>query len=349
VFKFDFLIETIVADFTAPPPGCTPFNASFINTSLSQSNTTYYWEFGDGASSTDENPSHTYTQAGFYDVMLIVSDPSSCNLVDTMIKQIFVLADTSYKLSDITICEQNNLQIGITPSNDPDITYSWTPGSTLSDSTVANPIASPTQTTTYTLLISNGTCTDTLYQTVNVNSILDPSLLNVYADDDTIIVGGSTQLHVEPSTAYVYLWSPSNGLSSVNVSNPFASPSVTTTYVVSIQDSSSSDCGLTDSVKVVVLEFNCDDPYIFVPSAFSPNDDGYNDILFVRGNFLESLFFTLYNRWGEEVFSTTDQNIGWDGKYKGMLVDPAVFVFYLEAKCIDGQEYFEKGNITLMR
>jgi gliding motility-associated-like protein len=97
------------------------------------------------------------------------------------------------------------------------------------------------------------------------------------------------------------------------------------------------------------MEFACEDPYIFVPTGFSPNGDGSNDVLYVRGNFIEVLYFTIYNRWGEEVFSTTDQTKGWDGEYKGMLADPSVFVFYLEAKCADGQEYFKKGNITLMR
>lgn len=349
VFKFDFLIPTIVADFISPPPGCVPFNASFTNTSLEQSSTTYYWDFGDGTTSTLENPTHVYTQAGLYDVMLIVNDPAACNLADTILKQVAVLADTSYALEDIMLCQENNVQIGITPISDPSITYAWFPGNEVSDSTVANPIAYPTQTTTYMLLISNGSCTDTVYQTVFVNAILDPSLVNTYADKDTIMKGESTQLHVNPSSGYVYSWIPSSSLNSATSSEPVATPNETTTYIVSIQDSSASICGLTDTVIVVVMEFACEEPYIFIPTAFSPNGDGNNDVVYVRGNFIEELYLTIYNRWGEEVFSTTDQSKGWDGTYKGMPADPAVFVFYLTVKCADGQEYFTKGNITLIR
>ncbi len=349
VFKFDFLIPTIVADFTPPKPDCVPYNANFVNTSLEQANTSYYWDFGDGGNSTQKNPTHTYTQAGFYDIMLVVNDPTSCNLTDTIIKQIAILADTSYKLTNEIICQQNSLQIGITPFSDPSITYTWSPSTGLSDTSVANPIASPTQTTNYILLISNGNCTDTLYQTVFVNSIIDPSLLNLYADLDTIFKGESTQLHLSPSSGYVYLWTPSSSLNSANIANPTATPEVTTKYIVSIQDSSSSACELTDTITIVVVEFDCKDPYIFVPSAFSPNGDGSNDVLYVRGNFIAELYLTIYNRWGEEVFSTTDQTKGWDGTYKGMPADPAVFVYYIKAKCVDGQEYFKKGNVTLIR
>jgi len=69
----------------------------------------------------------------------------------------------------------------------------------------------------------------------------------------------------------------------------------------------------------------------------------------VRGANVKSVDFQLYNRWGEQVFETQDLNIGWDGKYKGREVDPGVFVYSLKAVCFDDQEYFTKGDITLIR
>jgi gliding motility-associated-like protein len=99
----------------------------------------------------------------------------------------------------------------------------------------------------------------------------------------------------------------------------------------------------------VVSDLICADPEIFVPNAFSPDADGLNDEVFVRGRFIESLFFQIYNRWGELVFETRDQQRGWDGTHRGELATPDVYVYYLEAFCIDGQRFEKKGNITLIR
>lgn len=87
----------------------------------------------------------------------------------------------------------------------------------------------------------------------------------------------------------------------------------------------------------------------FVPQVFSPNGDGENDILYVRGFKILSLKFIVYNRWGEKVFETTDKNIGWDGNYKGKDAQSSVYVYYLDAEVEDYGRYTQKGNVTLMR
>ena len=106
---------------------------------------------------------------------------------------------------------------------------------------------------------------------------------------------------------YIYQWSPKTGLNNSHIANPIAAPVVTTTYTVTISDSS---CAVSESVTVYVSEIICKEPNIFVPNAFTPIDDNQNDILFIRGNFIEELYFTLYNRWGEKVFESRDQAIG---------------------------------------
>jgi gliding motility-associated-like protein len=88
---------------------------------------------------------------------------------------------------------------------------------------------------------------------------------------------------------------------------------------------------------------------MYVPNAFSPNNDGVNDILYVKGRCLQTLTFMVFNRWGEKVFETTDREIGWDGTYKGQLMNTDVFVYRLEGKTFDGKGYSSKGNITLVR
>ena len=99
-----------------------------------------------------------------------------------------------------------------------------------------------------------------------------------------------------------------------------------------------------------VLNFICGPPYIYVPNAFTPNGDGENDVLYVRGKNITKMYFAVFDRWGEKVFETEDQTVGWDGYYKGMQVDPAVYDFYLRIECVGGESsYFKKGNITLIR
>ena len=88
---------------------------------------------------------------------------------------------------------------------------------------------------------------------------------------------------------------------------------------------------------------------MYVPNAFTPNNDGVNDVLYLRGICLESLSFMTFNRWGEKVFETADQKIGWDGTYKGEELNTGVFVFRLEGKTYEGEAYELKGNITLLR
>jgi gliding motility-associated-like protein len=68
----------------------------------------------------------------------------------------------------------------------------------------------------------------------------------------------------------------------------------------------------------------------------------------VRGNYISELSFKVFNRWGELVFETQDQSMGWNGYYKGEKVDPAVFVYYLRTVCEGGAVYFEEGNITVL-
>jgi gliding motility-associated-like protein len=92
-----------------------------------------------------------------------------------------------------------------------------------------------------------------------------------------------------------------------------------------------------------------------MPNAFSPNGDGENEYLRVRGEKISHLELSLYNRWGELVFESTDVNmikneyLGWDGKYGGTMQDPGVFVYSLKVICNDGYEFTKKGNVTLIR
>ncbi|HIA07452.1 MAG TPA: T9SS type B sorting domain-containing protein, partial [Flavobacteriales bacterium] len=119
------------------------------------------------------------------------------------------------------------------------------------------------------------------------------------------------------------------------------------TYTVVVTDSNS--CSITDSIEILQSTEPCFAPYLYIPNVFSPNDDGVNDILYVQGQGIAEFNFVLYDRWGELMFETSDQTIGWDGMFEGKRLNEAVFFYYVNALTIDDKTIKKKGNITLLR
>ena len=173
--------------------------------------------------------------------------------------------------------------------------------------------------------------------------------LDATAEPDTIIFGSGqfAQLQATINDTYIYDWSPCGSLDDCGIANPQAMPDETTDYTITITNEEG--CFAERDVRVTVINPDCEEPFVFIPTAFSPNNDGENDILFVRGNNLESLTFVIYNRWGQEVFQTENKEFGWNGTFKGEFLPPDVYGYYLKAKCFNGQDYFKKGNISLIR
>ena len=115
----EFDLPFVLADFETPPIGCEPQTHQFNNTSVHNNTSIFNWDFGDGSFSNLENPSHTFQQAGTYDVELIISDTAACNFSDTVVKQIIVIGDTSYHIGDVDLCLGESIQIGIIPIQTP--------------------------------------------------------------------------------------------------------------------------------------------------------------------------------------------------------------------------------------
>ena len=118
-------------------------------------------------------------------------------------------------------------------------------------------------------------------------------------------------------------------------------------WTVLVNDSNS--CVTGDSIMIFGSSDPCYIPHIYVPNIFSPNGDGNNDILLVRGDGIEYLTFIIYDRWGEEIFESSSLSLGWDGTFNGKPINPGVFVYYLNATFLDGSEAILSGNITLVR
>jgi gliding motility-associated-like protein len=138
---------------------------------------------------------------------------------------------------------------------------------------------------------------------------------------------------------YQYLWSNSSDLQ--NLENVIAG-----TYIFTVTDSNG--CSVLGQATVNDGVEDCFLSHIYLPNVFSPNGDGQNDILFVRGEGIQFLDFVIYNRWGQKVFETNSQNTGWDGTFKGKLCDPGVFAYYVKASFFNGNEVIQNGSITLV-
>lgn len=112
-----------------------------------------------------------------------------------------------------------------------------------------------------------------------------------------------------------------------------------------------SDGTSSDTIIKTITVKDCETPCgeVFVPTAFSPNNDNRNEIVCVLGNCIQIMHFAIYDRWGEKVFETTEQEICWEGIYKGKLMNTQTFVYYLEGTHLSGEKIHRKGNISLIR
>jgi gliding motility-associated-like protein len=269
-----------------------------------------------------------------------------CNDVDTITVDIQDLDPTI--TTAIVSCAGDSLILTVVNSTPETYTIDWSPNAEIiSGDGTPSILINPTDTTMYSVLLtSSAGCTATTSVTIDP-STSGLSTVIATASPYDIVTGESSNLTAVPNlVGFTYSWSPPIGLDNPFSPTPVATPTATTVYTVTI---SQGGCSRIDTVIVRVHEFKCGDPYIYVPNAFTPNGSGHNDVLYVRGRNISTVYFAVFERWGEKVFETNDMNIGWDGKVNGRDADPAVFDYYLKVKCVDGQEYFQKGNVTLIR
>jgi len=264
-----------------------------------------------------------------------VQDSVGCVNIDSVIISIAESPIISVT-GDTVICEGDLVIISASGNG----SYLWSTADTTQSITVA-----PTGDSLFIVSLNNscGSDSDSIWVLVN-------SLPLVYAGlDVTILLGNSTQLSGLPSgTGLSYLWTPAINLSCTNCLSPLASPENTTTYYLTVTDSTG--CFAIDTVIVTVDE----EMVLFIPDIFSPNGDGENDYFYIQGKGIDKLNLVIYDRWGENIFENNnfkanDPNMGWDGRYKGKKMNPAVFVYVVTGTFMDGSEISEKGDFTLVK
>ncbi|MGN6803237.1 MAG: gliding motility-associated C-terminal domain-containing protein [Ginsengibacter sp.] len=224
--------------------------------------------------------------------------------------------------NDREICEGSSVQLQSTGSNF--ITsYQWLPPTGLSDPSIPNPVASPSETTVYTLQAAHDQCivADSLVITVNKNPFADAG------QDKVIIKGQSTTLQgTAGGTDVNYLWTPAVNISGSSSLNPVVNPSTNQIYVLNVF--SNKGCPTArDSVLVKVYQ------QLYIPNAFTPNGDGINDKWVIEPlQAFPGAEVQVYNRYGQKVFDNNGKNIWWDGTFNGMPQDAGAYVYLVDLK-----------------
>ncbi len=262
-------------------------------------------------------------------------DRDSLSVVVTPYPQAYAGTDTSICFSDFS-----QLNGTVTGSS-----FTWTPANTLQNVNTLSPVARPTFTTSY-ILVAYDTigCPKPARDTVIVN--VNPRILAFAGNDTTIVANQPLQLNATGGT--VYAWSPSSGLSNPAIANPVVVLGTSTdsiTYRVRV--SVPIGCAAFDDITVRVFKTG---PDILVPSAFTPNRDGRNDILKPILIGMKGLnYFRVYNRWGKMVFNTAENGKGWDGRFGGIDQGSGTFVYTAEGDDYLGKRIFRKGTVVLIR
>lgn len=308
--------------------------------------TRWNWILWDNAQDTTQNPIDTIFGQTDYQIVLIAGSENGCLdiFVDTISSHPVDISTTAAT----QICRGGEMFLEVFNLDSTDVlTYQWFPEDDIVFGETSNrPIVAPIATTDFWVAATNQFgCVGIDTVTVQSSTVFPP--LDIQSSVDSVFPGGEVQLNATFDNTYLYTWIPDSSLNVNYIHNPIATPFVTTDYYLIVEDENG--CRNIDTVTIQIREFECELPYIFIPNAFTPNNDGNNDEFFVRANSITNVYLAIYNRWGQRVFETRDLNQGWDGTFNGMPLEADVFGYYLEIECYNGQKHFKKGNVALIR
>jgi gliding motility-associated-like protein len=268
-----------------------------------------------------------------------------------------VFPNASIEPKSASICYGKSTLLNVTITNG--TSYSWSPSSTLKNHGNGNisslpyqvqATATPAATTDYVLKVFNSGCPNAWSDTFHV-AVTPP--IRVFAGNDTMITANQPlQLKavVNNPDANQFTWSPVTGLNSAIIQDPIALLNTTLeagqiTYVV--RATNAAGCYGEDNITVKVFRTG---PEIFVPTGFTPNRDGHNDVIKpILVGIKQLNYFRIYNRWGQVVFSTTENGKGWDGRISGHEQPVGNFVYVVQGIDYTGKVINKKGTIMLIR
>lgn len=324
---------------------CEGINAVYVDQSTMNPGTiiAWDWNFGDGVISVTDQPLHAYTVGGTYNVQLIVTADNGCR--DTIVKPLNIRFNPFANFEFTTACEDNPVQFtDISNLSEGNIT-NWTYNFNEFDfSNLQNPsyaFAIPGTFPVTLTVVSEYGCVSTVTRNVTViaspvaNFTINP---NPAVVDETITFADQSQ----GTNLQSWLWDYADGQVG-NGSTAYHSYNVGGVYEVMLTVTDANGC--FDQIKIPVSV----ELLPVLPTGFSPNGDGENDVFIIRGGPFKSVYFKVYSHWGEDIFETNDGTKGWDGTWKGEPAPLGVYSWYFTVEMGNGTIVKRSGDVTLIR
>src|SRR5690554_249707 len=336
--------EIPTADFSAASI-CQDENAVFIDNSsfTSGSISNWEWSFGDGTFSNLSDPLHIYPQGGDYSVQLVIIGSNNCT--DTLTENLTVHYAPIPTFSNTVACEMNAIYFTDISTMPLGSIASWNydfygfGSSSDQNPDFSFPIAGNYPVTLTT--VSNFGCSaDT---TLTVSVIQSPSADFSMSPNPALVGQDVNYTDLSTGSNIVgWYWDFNDGEAS-NVHEPTHDYSNGGSYYVLLKVTDENNC--TDTItKLITVEL-----LPVLPSGFTPNGDGENDMFIIRGGPFKSVDFKVYNNWGQLIFNTSDGNEGWDGTYKNENAPLGVYTWTFVVEMGNGQVIKKSENVTLIR
>lgn len=321
-------------------------NVQFQGYTNMTGNITWFWDFGDGTTSALQNPIHTFIPSGLsYFVKLKITSGTTCGSIlrSKNIKPQGIITNTlNFEFKDI--CDSGYVRFTNTSStlNDAGTQFIWDFGDGFS-STAIDPTHNYNSPGFYTVKLKMLTGVACLND--SITKIVTNEAFIVNASPDRIIRVGESVTLSYAGPEGLPEWSPPVWLNDFRSKSPVSTPLENIVYKITITNARG--CKATDSLKITVLQYD----EVYVPKAFTPNNDGKNESIkpFYPGT-VTLKEFSIFNRWGSRIFSTSKRGAGWDGKIKGILQSTSVYVWTFNG--VDektGTSITKKGTLTLIR
>ncbi len=277
---------------------------------------------------------------------LVVTSPFGCTGADSAL--VTVASPFQLKVpADTFVCKGSSLRLPVSGAN----TYSWI-GNTdgLSATRSADPVATPLSgTNTYTVVgyDAPGCFTDT----ANIRVVVHDLPTINHEPGIELMTGSTLTLQASGSSDIItWNWSPPDYLSCTDCAAPVCTPRSEITYIVT--GKTQFGCMASDTVLIRLV---CAQDHVYIPSVFSPNNDGHNDRFYIRGNGIKSIrSLRVFNRWGQLVFERRniqagDAAAGWDGRFKDAPVPTGTYVYTADLECDTGAVFSLKGTLIIIR
>ena len=311
----------------------------FVLNNKSGNGSSYKWDFGNGITSNYTQPTITYPVPGDYLITLLAANTKGCKDTFTKTIRVFPVPVINASGPD-TICVESSAGLMVT-YNDPGSKIHWSPETiVLGDTAKSNLSPKPSVSTEFTVIITD-TKGCSAEDKVFVHVQQHPAEL--VPGEYRIAIGDTVHMNAVSEFPTKYTWTPADYLSCTGCSISVAKPLVSMLYTVNRVDR----CFATSNTYTitVVERYTLD-----VPTTFTPNGDGVNDVVYVKGFGIKDLVeFKIYNRWGNLVFQTSNIDEGWDGTFNGKSQPTDSYVYYVKIITYKNDEVVEKkGTVTLL-